>query len=100
MLAREHLRVWSVSAEDRTLRTGLWLNTVQRPVTLMWQCAVRSGRTGRWPTSGHGAPDVSDRCFRGLDPLCNRPDAEARSVCCDTVLHPVILLTVGARSDR
>jgi hypothetical protein len=68
--------------------------------TLTWQCAVRSGRTGRWPVSGHGAPDAFGRRFRGLNPLGSRPDAEVRCVRCDTMLHPVILLTVGARSDR
>jgi hypothetical protein len=69
MLAREHLRVRSVSMKDRTPRTGLWLNTVQLPVTLTWQCTVRSGRTGRWPAFGHGAPDASGQRFHSLDPL-------------------------------
>jgi hypothetical protein len=76
-LAKEHLRIWSVSVEERTLRTGLWLNTVQCPVTLMWWCTVRSGRTGRWPASSHGAPDVSDGCSGALGALCCTMDAEA-----------------------
>jgi hypothetical protein len=61
---------------------------------------VRSGRTGRWPASGHGAPDVSDHEMEALGALCCAPDVEALCVQCGTVLGLVILLTVGARSDR
>jgi hypothetical protein len=99
-LAREHLRVRLVSAEERMLRTKLWLNTIQRPVTLTWRCAVRSGRTGRCPTSSHGAPDASDRETEALGSLCCAPDTEAWCVRCGTVLRPVIFLTIGARIDR
>jgi hypothetical protein len=61
---------------------------------------MRSGRTGRWPASGHGAPDASDREMEALGALCCAPDAEVWCIQCDTVLRPVILLTVGVRSDH
>jgi hypothetical protein len=56
---------------------------------------VRSGRTGRWPASSHGAPDASDRKMEALGTLCCAPNAEAWCVWCGIMLRPVILLTVG-----
>jgi hypothetical protein len=60
---------------------------------------MRSGSTGHWPASGHGAPDASDRVMEALGVLCCAPNAEAWCVQCDTVMRSVILLTVGVHSD-
>jgi hypothetical protein len=60
---------------------------------------VRSRRTGRWPASGHGAPDASDCEMEALGALCCAPNAEAWCVWCSTILCLVISLTVGACSD-
>jgi hypothetical protein len=35
----------------------------------------RRRRTGRWPASGHGAPDASGHVWATLDRLWNRPNA-------------------------
>jgi hypothetical protein len=95
-----HLRVRSVSAKERTLRTGLWLNSVQRPTTLAWQRVARSRRTRRWPASGRGTPDMSNHEMEALGALCCAPNAKAWCVWCGTVLRPVIHLFVGVHSDR
>jgi hypothetical protein len=99
-LAKVHRRVRSFFGVHRTQSTGRRAITVDRLVTLTWRCAVRSGRTGRWPASGHGAPDASDRKIEALGALCCAPDAEAWCVRCGTVLRSVIPLTVGAHNDR
>jgi hypothetical protein len=99
-LAEVHQRVRSFFGAHRTQSIERRAITIDRPFMLTWRCTVRSGRTGCWPTSGHGAPDVSDREMEALGALCCAPDVEAWCIRCGTVLRPVIPLTVGMRSDR